>query len=148
MLAGSAAEATNVAPWSMIARTGLPDFLGATVRVMSVVVALAAVVGAVAVVRRSGDLVLAAALCSVAMLLLPAALWYHYLVVLLPLAIMAWPHAGSAARLTLVVSALSVSAGVAWLPLATIGWLVMATAIVVALIARPLPGRVEQPILA
>jgi hypothetical protein len=103
-------------------------------------------VGAVAVVRRSGDLVLAAALCSVAMLLLPAALWYHYLVVLLPLAIIAWPQATHGARAAIVVAGLCVSGGLAWLPLATIGWVAMAGAILLAM--RPAAGTLREPVAA
>jgi hypothetical protein len=78
------------------------------------------------------------------MLLLPAALWYHYLVVLLPLAIVAWPHATPGARGVLLLAALGVSAGVAWLPLATIGWVAMAS-VIVGVLASPIRGGLSAP---
>ena len=142
MLAGSADEATNVAPWSMVARSGAPDWLASIVRLGSIAVALGALACSVSVIRRPGGLPLAATLCSIAMLLLPAALWYHYLVVLLPLAILAWPRAVGPPRAGIVVAGLCVSGGVAWLPLATIGWVVMASIIVGVLNARPRPEAV------
>ena len=144
MLAGTADEATNVAPWSMIARSDAPAWLGQLVRLGSIAAAAAAVGVSVMVVRRPGGLPLAAALCSVAMLLLPAALWYHYLVVLLPLAIVAWPHATPGARGVLLLAALGVSAGVAWLPLATIGWVAMAS-VIVGVLASPIRGGLSAP---
>lgn len=148
MLAGSADVATNVAPWSMVARSGAPAWLADLVRVTSVALALLAVAVSVLVVRRPGGPALAATLCSVAMLLLPAALWYHYLAVLLPLCIVAWPHASPTARGALVVAGLGVSAGVAWLPLATIGWVVMAgllTGVMARAASVPLPALVVRP---
>ncbi len=148
MLAGSADEATNVAPWSMVARSGAPAWLVGMVRLGSVAVALAAVAGSVLVVRRPAGLPLAATLCSVAMLLLPAALWYHYLVVLLPLAILAWPRATHRARVGMVIAGLCVSGGVAWLPMATIGGVAMALAIVGVLSARPRPVALDHPVPA
>lgn len=135
MLAGTADEPTNVAPWSLVARSGAPDWLADLVRLVSVAGALVAMSVSVLVVRRPGGPVLAAALCSAAMLLLPAALWYHYLVLLLPLAIIAWPQASPTERGALVLAGLAVSAGVAWLPLATLGWVVMA-GLVTSVLAR------------
>lgn len=143
MLAGSADEATNVAPWSMVARSGAPEWLGQMVRVGSVGFAVVAVGASMVAVRRPGGLALGGALCSIAMLLLPAALWYHYLVVLLPLAIVAWPRASNGARVALVLTGATISAGVAWLPLATVGWVVMAGSLV-WVFARP-PARVAAP---
>jgi hypothetical protein len=104
--------------------------------VASIGIAGLAVGASILAVRRSDGLPLAAALSSVAMLLLPAALWYHYLVVLLPLAIVTWPRATPRVRGVLLLAGLAVSAGVAWLPLATIGWLVMA-GVIVGVLAIP-----------
>jgi alpha-1,2-mannosyltransferase len=146
MLAGSADEATNVAPWSMVARSGAPEQLGTFVRAGSIALALGAVAASVVVIRRQGGVALAATLCSIAMLLLPAALWYHYLVVLLPLAIIAWPQATHGARAAIVVAGLCVSGGIAWLPLATIGWVAMAGAILLAM--RPAAGTLREPVAA
>ncbi len=121
LVAGSADHATNVAPWAMVARSGAPAPVGDIVRVISLAAAVAATVASVVVIRRPGGLPAAATLATAAMLLLPAALWYHYLVVLLPLAILAWPTATRSERVALVTSGAFVTAGVAVLPLATIG---------------------------
>jgi hypothetical protein len=121
LVTGAADEATNVAPWSVVARSGVPEVFGSVVRVISLVAAVAAIAASVVVIRRPGGLPTAATLATMAMLLLPAALWYHYLVVLLPLAILAWPSATHSERVALVVAGALVTGGVAWLPLATIG---------------------------
>ena len=121
LVSGAADEATNVAPWSVVARSGVPEVLGGVVRVISLVVAVTAIAASVVVIRRRGGLPVAATLATIAMLLLPAALWYHYLAVLLPLAILAWPSATRSERVSLVGAGALVTGGVAWLPLATIG---------------------------
>ena len=148
MLGGSADEATNVAPWSMVARTDAPEWLAGIVRAASVAVAIGAVGASVLVIRRPGGLALAATLCTLAMLLLPAALWYHYLVVLLPLAIIAWPQANPVARAALVLTGLGISAGVAWLPVATVSWVAMTGVIVGVLLARPATATMREPAAA
>ncbi len=121
LVAGTADEATNVAPWSVVARAGAPEIVGSVVRVLSLGVATAAIAASVVIIRRPGGLPAAATLATIAMLLLPAALWYHYLVVLLPLAILAWPTATRSERGALVVAGGVVTGGVVWLPLATVG---------------------------
>ena len=70
------------------------------------------------------------------MLLLPAQLWYHYLVVLLPLAALAWSRADARQRGALIVSAAAVSFGIAWLPLATLGAMALTATTVVTLWPR------------
>ncbi len=121
LVAGGADQTTNVAPWSVVARSGALEAVGSVVRVLSLGAALVAVAASVIVIRRPGGLPAAATLATIAMLLLPAALWYHYLVVLLPLAILAWPTATRPERFALVVAGALITGGVAWLPLATVG---------------------------
>ena len=48
---------------------------------------------------------------TVALLLLPGTLWYHYLAVLLALAALAWPRADTLARGLLLVGAATVTVG-------------------------------------
>jgi len=55
--------------------------------------------------RRRGGMPAAALLGTVAMLIIPATLWFHYLAVLLPFAAMAWPRAGAGIRGLLLTSA-------------------------------------------
>jgi hypothetical protein len=86
----------------------------------------------------------------VAMLLAPAALWYHYLAVLLPLALYAWPAATRRQRCVLAVGSGLVSAGVAFLPLALLGAGVMVTGTLAALWprrGRPAPAAHSNEVL-
>jgi hypothetical protein len=94
--------------------------------------AAASLVASAWVARRDDGRMAAVLLGTVAMLLAPATLWYHYLVVLLPLAAMAWPRANPVARLGLLVSAGALSLGMAYEPLALLA--------AVALVAFTLPA--------
>ena len=75
------------------------------------------------------------------MLLLPAALWFHYLAALLPFAALGWDRRQRAKpRRRSLRRRPRVTVGVAWLPLATAG----AVALVLSLLrplARAAPGR-------
>lgn len=121
---GDASHASNVAPWAVVARLGVPDPLPALVRAVSIAAAVLCALGAPLLVRRlpgpRGRHASALA-GTVALLLLPAACWLHYLVVLLPLAALAWTAAGTRARIVLVAGGVAVGVGVAWLPLVTAG---------------------------
>ena len=59
--------------------------------------------------RRRSGMPAAALLGTVAMLIIPGTLWFHYLAVLLPFAAMAWPRASMAHRGILLASAASVA---------------------------------------
>ena len=137
VMAGSVDYANNLAPANVLAQLGLPDLVVTVVRAISVVGAAAAVVGSIILARRADGLPLAALLGAVALLLVPGSLWYHYLVILLPFAAIAWPRATAPQRGTLLVSALLISLSLAWLPLAVIGSTLMIG--VSALIIRPQP---------
>jgi hypothetical protein len=78
------------------------------------------------------------------MLLLPAALWFHYLAALLPFAALAWQRATRRDRAVIVGSAAAVTCGVAWLPLATCGAVVLVLSLLRPL-ARPRPGARPMP---
>ncbi len=158
LLAGGAPVSTNLAPWAVAAQLGLPDPIPSLVRVVSVAVALACLVASVwparvwpsrvwpsriwpARVDRDARLLSATA----AMLLLPAALWFHYLAALLPFAALAWQRATASNRGVIVASAAVLTLGVAWLPLATAGAVVLVLSLL-----RPLsrPRRDGRPTLA
>lgn len=121
---GDATHPSNVAPWAVAGRLGLPDPLPGLLRAASVAAAIACALGAPLLVRRlpgpRGRHASALA-GTMALLLFPAACWLHYLVVLLPLAALAWTAAGGRARLMLVAGGALVGIGVAWLPLVTAG---------------------------
>jgi hypothetical protein len=138
LLGGGADYEANLAPAVILDRAGAPDPLPAVVRGLTILVAGLCMAGAFRVARRSGGGAAAAALGTAAMLLLPAAIWYHYLVVLLPLAVLAWPRASARLRVVLIGAGAAISVGLAWLPLATLGAVALAAAIVVA--SWPVPG--------
>jgi hypothetical protein len=137
LLAGAADYASNLAP-DAVARTvfGLDDGAAQIVRWLSVGVGLAMVVAGIALAPRPGAWPLAASLGTIGLLLLPAALWYHYLVVLLPIAIVAWRRATVATRAALVGGGAAVTVGVAWLPLALTGGVVIGAASIWSVLPR------------
>jgi hypothetical protein len=128
LLAGRADEVTNIAPAAVVGRAGLPDVITTTLRVAALAMVAVCCGAAFVVARRPRGTAAAVTLGTAAMLLLPAALWYHYLAALLPLAVCAWAAASPRFRGTLLGGALLVLAGLAWLPAATIGGAVMISA--------------------
>ena len=143
VMAGSTDYANNLAPANLLAQLGTPDVIVAIVRAGTIMVALAAIVGSVILARRRDGIRLAALLGAVALLLVPGSLWYHYFVVLLPFAAMAWPRATPGQRTALIVSALLVSLSLAWLPLSIIGATLM-----VVVSARVIRPRSADPVPA
>jgi hypothetical protein len=87
--------------------------------------------------RRPGGWLGAATAGVAGMLLIPGTIWYHYLALLLPVAIVAWTRAGRRERVALLLGGTAVSVGVAWLPLASVGAAVLIGASLMAL--RPSP---------
>jgi hypothetical protein len=128
MLAGSVDYATNLAPAATADRLGLPEPLVVTVRGVTLILAVTCIGVAMWLARSRAGLPAAALLGVVAMLLLPGALWYHYLAALLPFAAVAWPRAGLGARCLLLLAAALVSLGLAWLPIVLAGASLLATA--------------------
>jgi hypothetical protein len=134
LLAGDADYATNLAPAAMLGAAG--SATAGIVRIATIVVAISCVALGWAAGRQDRGTQLALVLGVAAMLLLPAAIWYHYLAVLLPLGILAWPRAPHRARTALVAGGTAITAGIAWLPLATLG----ATTMIVTLLIVLRPG--------
>ena len=152
LLGGSADYATNLAPATLLGRAGFPAPLPDLARLATMAGAVALTVAAPLVAwRRPGFHGWAAAttLATAAMLLLPAATWYHYLAALLPVAALAWPAADIRARLALLGTAALITVGVAALPLASLGaTLLVVLALAVHLRATtgavgPLPAIVD-----
>lgn len=155
LLAGSADDATNLAPAATLGRLGAPAALADLARVATLAVAAGCTIAAPLLIRRRPDRhgwSAAATLGTAAMLLLPAACWYHYLVALLPVAAFAWQAASGRARAALLGGAVLVSAGVAALPAATLGAAVLlAVALAVHLRvppALPVGAATRMPIAA
>ena len=127
MLRGSTDYASNLAPGATVRNLGWPDALADLVRLVSAgAAALGSVLLSVLLARSRSGLPAAALLGVIAMLLLPGSLWYHYLVVLLPFAAIAWVPASLPTRILLLGSAAAITIGVAWLPLALMGAIVLA----------------------
>jgi hypothetical protein len=136
MLAGSADYATNLAPGQLVARIGgVPAVVATAARWAVAASAIALVLGAMLLEWRGSDRRLVVLLGVSASLLLPAAFWYHYLVVLLPFGVAAWLETDdTAVRSGLIVG--SVCIGLALgigLALATLGGVVFAASAAVGL---------------
>jgi hypothetical protein len=132
LLAGSSDYANNLAPHAVAQRLGAPDWLENGVR-LGAVVASGLLVLLSVWCARSGRWPAAVTAGSGAALLLPAALWYHYLVVLLPLAAAAWARADGRARAALLLGGGLVSTIV----LAPLGAIVMYPTILAVLLRTP-----------
>ena len=125
---GDAGQATNLAPWAIAGRAGLPEPVPGLLRALSIVAALGLSVLAAVTVRRRPGLAgsrQATVPAVAAVLLLPAAWWYHYLALLLPVAALVWPAAGTRARIGMTGAMTAIVLGVAWLPAATAGALTL-----------------------
>jgi hypothetical protein len=121
MLAGDAEFATNLAPASIAASAGLQPPAVDLIRLASLVIGGIAIAAAALLVRRPEGWPAAVTLGIAGILLIPAALWYHYLVVLLVPAAIAWPRATLTVRLTLAAAAGLISLSLLALPLALVG---------------------------
>ena len=99
----------NIAPAALLSRMGIPELMVSAARLATIVTAIAAIVGSMFAGRRPGGAPAAAVLATGAMLLIPGTLWYHYLVVVLPVAVMAWPTASGRTRVGLLAAALAIS---------------------------------------
>ena len=136
LLGGRADYETNLAPASMLAGFGGGESVAATIRLATIAGVVAAVVASVVLAGRPGGWPAAVVLAVLAGLGAPAALWYHYLVVLLPMAALAWPAAASRQRIAIAGSAALISVGVAALPLALLGASVLAASVLLTLWPR------------
>jgi hypothetical protein len=144
MLAGSGDTRFNLAPAVLADRAGLPDLLVSAVRTGALVAGLACLGASVWLARRAGGLALASMCGVVTMLLVPGALWYHYLSVLLVFGAMAWVPAGNATRWLLLASGVVITlAGFTWLPLAFFG--AMALVVVAGYVLWPRPAALYEP---
>jgi hypothetical protein len=138
LLRGSADYSANLAP-----ATQLQDAFGLAapwterVRLATLGVGLGLLLVGLVWSRRPSGWPGAATAGVAGMLLVPGAIWYHYLAVLLPVAIVAWARASRPGRAALVLGATAVSVGAAWLPLASVGAGVLMVAALAAL--RPPP---------
>jgi hypothetical protein len=128
---------TNLAPDIQV-QMAFPSapVLATLTRVGAVAVGVAAIVLSVVVAHRRAGWPAAVALGVAATLILPSSTWYHYLAPLLPIAAFAWSHASSREKLVLVLGATSVTAGLAWLPLAVAGAAAMVVASLLAVWPR------------
>lgn len=140
LFTGPSASATNLQPASMVA-LAIPDLpeLAAGIRLLTIGAGIGAIGGSVLLARRPDGWPAAVLLGTVAMLMIPGSVWYHYLAMLLPLAAFAWPRATGRQRLSLVGGTAPVALGLAWLPLATLGATLLSFAIL-----RVLTPRVDR----
>jgi hypothetical protein len=142
LLAGSADYANNLAPGPLAATLGAPPALVTAARLLSLAAALLAAAISIWAAWRAANLPLAVAAGTFALLLLPSALWYHYLVVALPIGALAWARARPAERGLMVAGGAAVSLGLAWLPLAVLGTVVFFAG-AVRVLARQQPAALR-----
>jgi hypothetical protein len=141
LLMGVADYPTNLAPAAILS-DALPPLATSLVRLLTIGVALLCLLSAWSAGRRPGQAAMAVLLGTVAMLLLPAALWYHYLAVLLPLAIVAWCRGDTPARLMLMAGGALISLGLASLSLVLVGGPLLVAGAVRALRSPPSPHAI------
>ena len=121
LAASEPAAAQNMAPAAVAAQLDLPATMVFGARTASLLMVAIAVSISVVAARRPGGAPAAALAGAIAMLLLPATTWFHYLAVLLPFAAMAWPPSSFTVRTALLAGSLITSAGLLSPPLALVG---------------------------
>jgi hypothetical protein len=97
---------SNLAPAALLSDFGLSAFVG-PVRIGELILALTLVVLSVVLARRPTGWPAALMAGTAGSLLAPAILWRHYFVMLLPLALFAYPRASRGQRLALIYSGLA-----------------------------------------
>jgi len=137
LLSGPTLFENNLALHSL-ATYGLPGLPWAAdgARAISVGGGLAALAGSIVLARRRAGWPAALTLAVAALLLVPSQLWYHYFCVLLPLAALAWPHAGRRARAGLLAGGATITFGLAALPVTVVGAALMIGSTLVAVWPR------------
>jgi hypothetical protein len=133
LLNGDARYAHNLAPAVVALNLGLPGLIVDGVRLGAIVLSVALVIASLRLSMSRRGWPAAVASVVVAGLLLPAALWYHYLVLLLPLAIFAWVRADVSARLLLLAGWILVGAGISTPVLAASGTFALCATLVAEL---------------
>lgn len=143
LLAGDARYANNLAPAIVALNLGSPAAVADLIRIATLALAVVLVVVSAWLAGRadpqggSGAWPAAVAAGVVASLLLPAALWYHYLTLLVPLAAFVWVRAPRLfVRAGLLGSGAAVTMGLAFLPLAAVGGAWLGGTVLVALWPR------------
>ena len=139
LTAGSADYLTNLAPATVISmRVAVPAELVTLGHLATLGLAAALIAASIVLARRQGGWPAAVTSATAGSLLVPSAVWYHYLCVLLPLAAFAWPRATTMGRIGLVAGSALVFAGFGWwLPLALAGATVLVIATLVTLWPSP-----------
>lgn len=131
LVAGDVRYPNNLAPAIVSLNLGLPAPVADGIRVAAVVLAVVLVVASIRVARAQRGWAAAVACAVLAGLLVPAALWYHYLVLLLPLAAFVWVGGAIQTRVALLVSGALISAGMTIPLLAAAGSAALAATILV-----------------
>jgi hypothetical protein len=130
LLSGPAIFVTNFAP-DELARFWLPSIalLPLIARLLAVFVAVAAIGFSIIEARRA-NWSRSVSLAVFSMLLLPTALWYHYLCVFLPLAAYGWVNGDVERRAALIAGMAMITIGLAWFPLVFIGGVLVGVALI------------------
>jgi hypothetical protein len=146
LLAGDAHYPNNLAPAILALNVGAPAPVADLIRALALAAAALLVAASIALAGRRGAWPAAVGCAVIAALLVPAALWYHYLTVLLPLATFAWVRAGRAVRRSMVASVAAVSLGLVLPALAAVGAAWLGVSAMAGLWPRQLGGPAQMSI--
>lgn len=142
LLAGDSTYPANLAPASLaVTWLGLGEPLEAILRLAAIGLGIVLVVLSALWATRGSGWAAAVAAATGASLALPAAIWYHYLAVLVPLGVLAWWAGSAKTRAVLLGSGALVTIGIAALPIASAGGFALGAAILAGL----RPGPVVSP---
>ena len=146
LVAGSADYTNNLSPAVVLLRYGAPDALVQLVRLLVLATALALLAGSVRLAAAPAGWPAAVACAATASLLVPAALWYHYLAVLLPLAAFTWVRGGLVTRALLAATGGIIVWGLPLTPVASLGAIGLAATVLAALMPRPWRPMAAEPV--
>jgi hypothetical protein len=144
LLNGDPHYTNNLAPAIVAYNLGLPADLVAVVRIAALATAGWLVAASAWFARTERTWPLAVTCGVLAGLFLPATLWYHYLVVLFPLAAFVWVRADSRTRILLAASCGLSSAGMTMPLLAALGAAALVASILFAMRANTRDVAAEE----
>ena len=136
MLAGGDPVSWDLALPEVAFRAGVEGAALPFVRIAAVVAGIAVLAASVWAARRPGGMPLAVLFATVAMLVIPGTLWYHYFAVLLPLAAMAWSPATRTERGVLLTAGALI--GISVLDPVPLELSIVAAAVIVVVCGRAL----------
>jgi len=110
---------SNLAPAAQLVYLTHWTFLGQLVSALGLLTSLGLIIFSIRLARRPEGWAAAVACGLAASLLFPATIWFHYLVILLPLLYLAWDQMNHRTKILAVISYLAISTTIILSPLLT-----------------------------